>query len=142
MKIKDRKVLAAERRFIQKRNKGFYVCIPQRFIRYLRLEPKDKLIWMLMPDGYTIRVKKATFNEGVMGDDHDQLTTYMNEGKDGDPTEFRLNNALLIEVLGDAPLTPEQILNLDFPDGYSMPQKDPDDISLLSVEKEDLGEDL
>ncbi len=142
MKIKDKKILAAELRIVQKRNKGLYVCVPKRFIRYLRLGPKDHLIWMLQPDGYTIRVKKATFNEGVMGDDHDQLTTYMNEGKEGDPTEFALNNALLIEILGNAPLTHEQILNLDFPNGYEMTEAEPDDLTLVPKEEEDLGEDL
>ena len=142
MRIKDKKVLAAELRIVQKRNKGVYVCIPKRFVRYLRLKPKDQLIWMLAPDGYTIRVKKATFNESCMGDDCEQLTAYMNEGKECDPTQQGLNNASLIEVLGDAPLTHEQILNLDFPEGYKMPEPEPDDITLLPVEEEDLGEDL
>lgn len=127
LKLKDRKVLAAEMRGTGARNKGRYTNIPKNFQKFLRMKPGDYLIWMLAPDGKTVHVRKATWEESVMGDDPIGLTAYLNGEED--PTGYDLNQQALIELLSRAPLTPEAMLNLDL-------------VDLFKEEEEDLGEDL
>ena len=124
MKLTDLKILAGDVRKVVDRNKSCYINIPRRFARLLKVKPGDKIMWMLEPNGKTIRIKKCSFNESVLGDDPAQLMAYLNGVEDYIGHTLDVSSLGIILLEGDPNLETDTILEMELPNVFTEEQED------------------
>lgn len=124
MKLKDMKILAADMRKVVDRNKSCYINIPRRFARLLKVKPGDYILWMLEPNGKTIRIKKCSFDESVLGEDSIQLLAYINGEEDHIAYGLNQTELALALLEDDTNIDAGVILNMEFPTTFKEEKED------------------